>query len=259
MYLNKKIGIGIPTYERPEYLRTALSSVADKLSGVVDYLIVCDDASEVHGDEIQQILNEFNFNFEYEYIINDTNKSVAVTKNNCLKKILDKNCDYIFLMENDMQVIDEKAVTGYIDVSIKSGVQHFNYAHHSPMNTSPLAASDLTGIGEFDLVVDGIDVFTACCGSYSFYTKQCIEEVGLMDEALCHNSWEHLEHTLRCAKQNFTFKFWRFADASGSINWVTSQQQALESSTIRNSNPNWFSDMEKSKEYVMNKHPGFHV
>lgn len=255
MYLDKRIGIGISTYERPEYLRTALASVADKLGGVVDYLVVCDDASEIHRDQIYQILNEVNFNFEYEYIINETNKSVAVTKNNCLKKIIDKNCDYIFLMENDMQVIDEKAVTGYIDISIKSGVQHFNYAHHSPMNTSPIGVDELIGIGESDLVVDGIDVFIACCGSYSFYTKECIEKVGLMDEALCYNSWEHVEHTLRCAKQGFTFKFWRFADASNSINWITSQQHALESSTIRNNNPNWFSDMEKSKEYVINKHP----
>ena len=257
MYLNKKIGIGISTHERPDYLRTALASVKENLSDVVDYLIVCDDASSVYKNEVNDILNVFNFKFEYEYIINDTNKSVAITKNNCLKKILDKNCDYIFLMENDMQIINEKAVTGYIDASIKSGIHHFNYAHHSPMNTSSIDISHLAEIGESDLIVDGIDVFIACCGSYSFYTKECIEKVGLMDEALRYNCWEHVEHTLRCAKEGFTFRFWRFADVSNSINWITSQTYALESSTIRNYNPNWYEDMERSREYVAFKHRGY--
>ena len=63
MYLNKKIGIGISTHERPDYLRTALASVKENLSDVVDYLIVCDDASSVYKNEVNDILNVFNFKF----------------------------------------------------------------------------------------------------------------------------------------------------------------------------------------------------
>jgi GT2 family glycosyltransferase len=252
MYLGKTIGIGLATHERPDYLSTALQSILNTVAEYVDYLFVCDDNSIVYADQVRETLHNFAPPFKYEYLIHDRNMSVCITKNDCLEALMREECDYIFIMENDMQILHSNAITKYIDASIKYSIHHLNYAHHGPINTGPpLGASDLI---ESEMV-DDIDVYTACIGCWSFYTKECIANVGLMDEALCYNSMEHVEHTLRCAKEGFTFRFWRFADVSGSKEWITPQPDAIESSTIRNHNADWHRNMNWSLEYVKNKHP----
>lgn len=254
MYLGKKVGIGLVTYERPEYLRAALNSILEHLSDYVDYVFVCDDHSTLYVDEVNEILRSFSAPFKYKYLIHDENQSVCLTKNDCFRELLREECDFIFIMENDMKIEHPNAVTKYIDAYVKYGIHHFNYAHHGPINSGPpLGAADLID----SEMHDDIDVYTACVGCWSFYTRECLIFVGLMDEELCYNSMEHVEHTLRCAKEGFTFRFWRFPDVAGSINWISPQPDALESSTIRSHNSNWHRDMQWSLDYVKNKHPEY--
>lgn len=252
MYNDKRVGLGITTYERPTYFRDAALSAYQFLNSVVDYFYVYDDGSKKYKEVYSYMFFELPEGFNWPRPT--VNMGVCFAKNNCLQAMIDADCDYLFLMEDDMIVTDTKAVTGYIDACEASGIQHLSYAHHGAINkeSGPYGPEHLTQQEQHPL----IEVYSACVGSWSFYTRDCIEVVGLMDPVLNKNTMEHVEHTLRCAEQGFTTRFWRFADAKGSENWLRPQRDSLDTSTIRNNNPNWMKDYEEALEYIKAKHPG---
>ena len=57
-----------------------------------------------------------------------------MSKNIAMQKLLDKGCDYIFIIEDDMIILDDSVFNKYIQASKVSGIQHFNYGPGSPFN-----------------------------------------------------------------------------------------------------------------------------
>lgn len=62
-------------------------------------------------------------------------------------------------------------------------------------------------------------------GCFQFFTKECIQKAGLMNEKLCHNCWEHIEYTARIHK---IFKYnpvwWHFPDIIDSYEYIKLQK-----------------------------------
>ncbi len=111
----ERVGVGICTCNRPDYLKKLLSSIE---RNDIELVVINDgDKFECPG---------------YNYYVhnNETNLGVAKSKNIAFKKLLELDCDHIFLIEDDMIIKDNSVFEKYIEASKVSGIQHFNFSQH---------------------------------------------------------------------------------------------------------------------------------
>ena len=233
----QKIGLGVVTYNRPDYFKKIFSTIPqDK----VDHLIVVND-----GTPYKQDINA-------PLIQHATNKGVGISKNDALRYLLDKECDYIFLMEDDIIIKDPDVFQAYINASKETGIQHFNYSQHGLMNKLPNTdtPNPRTKIEYKNNII--IDLYLHCVGAFSFYTRKCLDKIGLMDETF-YNATEHLEHTYNIIKDGMHPPFWWFADIHNSNKYLTDIPWSPQTSTI-SSKPNHANMVQKGLDYFKNKH-----
>ena len=86
-----KIGVGIITYNRPEYYQKVFNSIPkDK----IDFLVVVNDGEFVYVDPK-----------DANTVIHNKNQlGVAVSKNKALKELIDLGCEHLFLIEDDILI-----------------------------------------------------------------------------------------------------------------------------------------------------------
>lgn len=215
MRLKPSIGLGITTYNRPDYFSKCINSVIDNLLLIVDEIVVYNDGSK---EDYQAIYDRLPNKIRVEHC--KENKGVARAKNWCLDQL--KDCDFIFLLEDDILIKSPKAVTEYVKVSQKTGIGHLMFAHHGPMNVENLLWSD----------PNGIELYRHCVGAWTMFTKEVLEKVGYLDENF-KNAYEHVEHTFRIAQAGKTTDWPYFADVKGSNNWLGEQPNSIKNSAIR--------------------------
>jgi glycosyltransferase involved in cell wall biosynthesis len=235
--MSEKIGLGVLTYNRPEYFKKIFSSIP---LNVVDEIVIVNDGTP-YKEKVQ-----------VPYIQHDKNKGIGVSKNNALKHLLNKGCDYIFLMEDDIIIKDPEVFQAYIKASKETGIQHFNYSQHGLMNKLPNTdtPNPKTKIEYKNNII--IDLYLHCVGAFSFYTKKCLDKVGLMDETF-YNATEHLEHTYNIIKATMHPSFWWFADIHDSNKYLTDIPWSPQTSTI-SSKPNHANMVRKGLDYFKTKH-----
>lgn len=231
MYKEKKVGLAIITYERPEFCSRTFESAYSNLKDIVDVWVISDDGS--NPESITKVISDIIKISSEVIFLPGEHKSIAANKNRALKMLMSLNCDYIFLCEDDMEIISPQAVSGYIDESIRTGVEHMSFAHHG-------SNVDMGKSGDWL----GLELYSACVGAWSFFTRNAIEVAGGFDERLV-NAYEHAEHTSRISKARLTHPFWSFPDVVGSKNWIRPQNNAIESSKLREDGPAWIRNNEQ--------------
>lgn len=221
-----RVGIGIISYNRPDYLKQCLVAVDKHLKSCLIY--VYDDGSE------KPLSREFVPKGIHIYY-GKPNKGVAKAKNWLFRKLLEKRCDYIFLLEDDIIIQSPKAVWGYIEAGKESGLHHLNFAHHGPANKGkPIEVRGKTAF------------YPNYVGAWSMYTAVSLKRAGLMDEHFL-NAWEHVEHSFRMAKLHFTT--WPLAaDAKDSKLWLKEIPGSIDNSSIR-PRSDWNSNKEDGYRY----------
>jgi GT2 family glycosyltransferase len=248
-----KIGVGIITCNRPEFFRECFNSLSKEK---VDEIVVVNDGKPL----------PFDLAFGHE-IENKTNLGVGKSKNKAMQYLLDKGCDYIFIIEDDVIIGDNNIFKKYIDACKYTGIQHFNFGPGTPFNR-------LQQVGNYDLhnrhllenesppnprvVIDyGNDVklsfYQHVAGVFSFYSKQILEKVGVMDEDF-HNAWEHVDHTYKIIKEKAHPPFWWFADIVNSEKMIKMQPKAIENSETAKNQDEWFENIRKGREIYKSKH-----
>jgi len=213
-----KIGIGIITCNRIEFLRNCVKSIKPEW---YDELIIIND-----GDKP---ITAF---YECEIINNEQNIGVCKSKNKALKELLNRGCDYIFLVEDDMKfkgnVFDE-----YIKAYKATGIQHMSFAYHGPANKGNISK----GVPRPRKIIDYGDVKIALnrhsVGAVCFYTRKSLEDVGIFDEDFNKNNFEHVEHSYRLAKAGYSTPYWWWADLANSYDFIEEQACSEESTAIR--------------------------
>jgi len=143
------IGIGVTTYRRPEMLNKCLEYIK-KYSKAGYKLHIADDTFDRRG--------------------------VAYRKNECLRAL--KDCDYIFLFDDDCYPINE----GWEDLFIKSGEHHLLFLHPSHQRT---------------IVRGGIEHYNNCGGVFMFLTQQAVNLVGAFNEMYELWGLEHADYSQR--------------------------------------------------------------
>jgi GT2 family glycosyltransferase len=253
---NKKIGVGIITCNRPEYLRNLLNTLPAEHEGKMDHLVIINDGKPV---------DNFDLGFG-EWVDNETNLGVGKSKNKAMQHLLDKGCDYIFIIEDDMLILDPAIFDKYIEAHKASGIHHFNYGPGSPFNRKQTIQNfDLHNRHLLDqhtepnpkLVIDYGDVkvslFEHTVAMFSFFTKEVLEKVGLIDDDF-YNAWEHVDHTYRIIKAGYHPPFWWFADLHDSHKYLTEAPDAINNSSIANNNEQWHKNVYGGREIYKQKH-----
>ena len=205
------VGVGIITCNREEFFKVCLDSVPE-----CDRLIVINDGEKLKGE------------YDAKIIEHDKNVGVGKSKNEALKYLMDEGCEHLFLIEDDMEIIHPAVFSKYIEASEKTGIEHFNFGFHGPGNK-------IKGEPVPNKIkrINGVVVFLnkTLVGSFSYYSRNCIEKVGYFDEYFV-NCMDHVDHTYRIIKEGLTTKMWEFADIFNSFNYIN-EQASTDNSVIR--------------------------
>jgi len=150
-------------------------------------------------------------NTSYQRFYNIPNQSIMSNKNMALQIFLKSNVDYLFIIEDDLKILDLDVFDEYIEKSIKYHIPHMNFNLYDK--------NSLT----YDLNED-IAVSEHCNGCFQFFTKECIQKAGLMDTDFKYNCVEHIEHTLRIQKMcGYIPWAWHFPDLKHSSDFIRCQ------------------------------------
>ena len=236
MYMDEKIGICVSTCDRPYYLKKCINSII----GVDATLCICDDGHKKVRDDFPSI---------HVLRTKKPRSGVAVNKNMGLRYLLDKGCDYIFMIEDDCIIKDHTIFVKYIEASKVTGIQHFNFGPGSPWNRKQddkTLKGDLSKrmlanqdgdpsprmVVEYDKAGDiTICLYEHIVGMLSFFTRKGLDKVGLYDEDF-YNAWEHVEHTYRFIQKYMTTPFWWFADIKDSEKYIEGQKDEKANSSL---------------------------
>jgi GT2 family glycosyltransferase len=234
-----KIGLGIATYNRPDYLKQVIQGVRNHLIKEVDSIWIYNDGSAEDYSEVYDSLPP-GIKVHHE----KTNKGIAKAKNWLMNQLLEEGCYSIFISEDDIVPVDKKAIRGYVQAARSTGISHMMFAHHGPAN----AGGAIGG-------TEHVSVYPSCVGAWTFYTRPALRKVGLHDENF-HNAYEHVELTWRLAKAGYTTPFRYYADATGSDKWIKEIPGSFNNSSIGKT-PEWGSNVIKALEYWENKDEDF--
>lgn len=248
----KKVGCAIITCNRPEFFRECFNSLPKEK---IDEIVVVNDGIPLPFDISKGVVLD-----------NPKNIGVGKSKNRALKYLAEKDCDYIFLIEDDMLIKREDVFDAYINAYKQSGIHHFNYGPGSPFNRKQTIQNfDLHNRHLLDqhtepnpkMIVDYKDVKIALyehtVAMFSFFTREVIEKVGYIDEEY-YNAWEHVDHTYRIIKAGYHPPFWWFADIANSDQYLTEAPGAIDNSSIANKTEQWQKNVYEGREIYKRKH-----
>ena len=249
-----KIGVGIITCNRPEYLRNLLNTLPyDR----IDTLVIVNDGKPIDTFDLHKGV----------MIDNPINLGVGKSKNKAMKHLYDAGCDYIFIIEDDMLIKDATVFDKYIEAYKASGIHHFNYGPGSPFNRKQTIQNfDLHNRHLLDqhsepnpkLIIEynkGVKValYEHTVAMFSFFTREVLEKVGYIDEDF-YNAWEHVDHTYRIIKAGYHPPFWWFADIANSADYLTEAPGAIDNSSIANKTEQWEKNVYGGREIYLKKH-----
>lgn len=252
----EKIGIGIITHERLDYLKQLLQTI-DPCVYVIDELVVVNDGKPIEDFELSY----------GTWLQNDKNVGIAKSKNRALKHLFDANCDYFFIIEDDMLIKNASVFEQYINAYKVSGIHHFNYGPGSPFNRKQTIQNfDLHNRHLLEnstepnpkLIVDygtcKIALYEHTVAMFSFFTRTLLEQnLGYMCEDF-DNCWEHVSSTNYIIKAGYHPPFWWFADLANSHELVEEAPGAIQNSSIAKDKEAWMNKVIAGREIYKNKH-----
>ena len=213
--MSSKVGIGVITCNRPDFLTELLKTIPP-----IGEVVVVND-----GAQFDSCINiPVNINL----IQHKKNKGIANSKNDALQYLLLKNCKHIFLIEDDIALGSPEVLEKYIHASELSGIFHFNYAFHGPLNKTNEGNPNPRKIIKYSEDI-GIAFYNNIVGALSYFRDEVIQKVGFMDP-FYKNVLEHVEHTYRISLAGFHPPFRWFCDIEGSENMIKELDPCLAKS-----------------------------
>lgn len=193
-----KVGIGIPTYNRLEKLKTVIKSIEGYADVPYELFIAIDGSDD----------GTFGWlNGRYECVIR-SRQGVCYAKNEILRRFRDY--DYIFIIEDDTVILKSGVFGLYIEAMQKFGLQHINFL--VPNQRSIIEEKTIDGLTlQFSRLVGGC---------FAVYTKEVIEKVGAFNPKFKGYGYGHCEHTLRIARAGITAPWGRFAHLKNAEGYI---------------------------------------
>jgi GT2 family glycosyltransferase len=204
MYKNETIGIGIITYNREIAYLKLLNSIKD--INFLDFIVIVK-----HQDIDYHENDPINFvNDKIKYFNIKNKLGVASVKNKAMQELLNLNCDHIFIIEDDMEVLNECIFKEYIDIAKKNGIEHLNFRR----TNKPVLCE-----------INDLVFYPNLVAAFQYFTGKSLKQVGLMDERYI-NLLEHVEHTYRFHLLGLTApKFHVFPDIKNSVKYLKFEEE----------------------------------
>lgn len=247
------IGFGMVTYNAEHRIKQSAFTVPKWIKNFV----IVNDGTPYPEDTYPE---------EAHIIQHDTNKSVGAAKTTAINYLMERGCEHIFIMEDDILIKDENVFKEYIRHSLISGIKHLNFGLHGPANKKGSQGFktledrvDLDGEPNPRMIIpydnEGktkIALYPNCVGAFSYYYRPVLEDIGGFDPAF-KNAWEHVEHTYQTIKKGYHPSFWYFADIADSWKYLTDIPNSIAESTIART-PTWNENFRKGTLWYKKKH-----
>lgn len=236
-----KIGVGIVTCNRPKFFLKCFRSIPD----YVDVVVVND------GSDFQDI-DRLRAEKPFTYVHNVQNLGVGRSKNILFRELLNKGCEHIFIIEDDIIVKNADVFKAYIRASQISGMQHFAFGYHGPANRGNISGGQPKPRYTIDYGEIKIAINTHSVGAFCYYTKEVLEKVGLIDEDYT-NAFEHVDHDYRIAKAGYCTPYWNWPDLANSMDYLDEIECSEHSSSIR-PRADWQENIQRGALLFKQKH-----
>lgn len=251
------IGFGMVTYNAEHRIRQSAFTVPNWIKNFV----IVNDGTPYPNDAYPE---------NAHIIQHKTNMSVGAAKTTAINYLMEKGCQHIFLMEDDILIKDENVFKEYIRHSLISGIKHLNFALHGPANKKGGQGfrtledrKDSEGEPNPRMIIPynngdeknnnvTIALYPNCVGAFSYYYRPVLEDIGGFDPAF-KNAWEHVEHTYQAIKKGYHPAFWYFADINESWKYLTDIPNSIAESTIART-PTWNDNFRKGTMWYKKKH-----
>jgi len=208
-----KYSIGLLTHNNIPRFRECISHIP--YNKKIPFVVVNDgapyDASEYRDDMV--------------VIQHPVNRKIARSKNNAIQYLLSFNTEWIFLMENDMKIIDPKVFDRYIEVANDSGLLHLNYDLHGNDNWNEGRVAPKPRLVYGDR---GLALYSYAGGCFQLFHRSVFEKAGYFDEYY-QNCWEHLDLTFRITLAGYHTPYWLSADVVDSHKLIEQIDYNIES------------------------------
>jgi GT2 family glycosyltransferase len=217
---NEKIGCALITCDRPDFYKKSLNSLLDAAQDKnIEYVVINDGLDKLPL-------------YPVNFIETGGKKGVAVAKNLGLKFLIDTGCTHLFLMEDDIEIVDNNVFSEYIKTSKKTGIKHLNFGLHGNHNRDSFGnPTIIKSINYGNNTI--IDLYPNILGAFSYYHKSVIEKIGFIDEEY-YLSMEHVDHTYKASLNNYTSPWRYFADIHRSHEYLIDIVPDHQQSKIRN-------------------------
>jgi len=173
-------GLGLCTYNRPDKALQTAKAIKET-THEVNLLCSIDG-----GDFSKYDLEEF-IKLGYGVIVGG-NQGVVRNKNRIINYL--QNCDYIFVIEDDLTPIKAGWVEKYIEALQCTGYDHLNFIHEqarSPKYKETKYSDTIT-----------IEYFGYLGGTLMVMTNKCLHQVGILDPEYKFYGHGHTDYTRRC-------------------------------------------------------------
>jgi GT2 family glycosyltransferase len=227
-----EIGVGILTYNRPEYYQQVLASVPRNKIGTL---------AVVNDGELSYALPQLDID---HIILNNTQKGVAKSKNLLLKYLINKGCKHLFLIEDDILIKDPNVFEAYIKAASSTGIHHLCFekiANNQNTLKFVLEQPDGTKIGFYHNPQ----------GAFMYIHANLISKLGEFDENYI-NAFEHIDFAYNLIQKNVAPPFWYFPDLLDSEKYLSDINGSSENSTITNKEK-YLENWNKSAEFFTKK------
>ena len=230
----EKIGLGITTYNSENYYKSLYNS----LEGAK-----IDEFVTVNGG------NPYKENYQCDWIQHSKNRYPSVCRNDCVTFLLNKGCEHIFLIEDDMIIKDVSIFQKYIEASKISKLNYFNFVSTS-------WESGLPGNRTPSLVVNyspevSISLYKNMCNEFTYHHSSCFKE-DLYDSNM--RDMFDVEMVYRQSLKKNSTPFWWFPDISNSDDYIENNPEVQSRLQVDRPDGSRQSIMPQLFEYFTKKH-----
>jgi glycosyltransferase involved in cell wall biosynthesis len=203
-----KIGVVITTFNSEDYFSALYDSLPlDR----IDELVV------VNGGKPYE--KEYTCS---KWIQHNEVKFASVARNDGLQYLLEKECDYYFIIEDDMLITNPDIFDNYIETSKISGFEYLCFASNA-WNAGPRFARTPRLQVQYSETI-AINLMLHTCNEFTFRTKNVLEKTGLYDEKFQYMF--DIDNLYRLSQHNF-IDFWWFPDSAHSDHYIMNNPNAV--------------------------------
>jgi hypothetical protein len=192
-----KIGVGVVTYNSENYFKDLYKSLP--LSSI-DCFVVVNGGDPYTGQ------------YNAHWIQHNHNHYPSICRNDCVNFLINRDCEHIFIIEDDMIIKDPSIFEKYIQASKTSGIKYFTFVSTSPGAGEPFKRNPKLVLEYKNNV--SISLYQNMCNEFTYHHITSFQKTGLYDTKF-RDAFD-IDMAYRESQQDYAPPFWWFPDITNS-------------------------------------------